>query len=272
MTNCRLPKPDWEIISRAIKLEDDKASTTNAWFKFLGVPIFYLPYLRHPAGETGRESGFLIPVISTGSSVRGYTFGEQAYWAINRSMDLLVGTEYYSKRGWAPNGDCRYKGRGLDHLTARWNALLDRGIDLPSATDPSQMVLTNQGGVDITVLGRKDITSEMRLAGSVDFLSSYIYRQVFNDNYWQAVSSEVQSGVSLTHAHKGFVSSLSLDRFQTFAGSAGSSTASINDNQARILHLPSLRFDVLDRPLGASPLYWGLGSSLGYLGRSEPGE
>ncbi len=272
MTNCRLPKPDWEIISRAIKLEDDKASTTNAWFKFLGVPIFYLPYLRHPAGETGRESGFLIPVISTGSSVRGYTFGEQAYWAINRSMDLLVGTEYYSKRGWAPNGDFRYKGRGLDHLTARWNALLDRGIDLPSATDPSQMVLTNQGGVDITVLGRKDITSEMRLAGSVDFLSSYIYRLVFNDNYWQAVSSEVQSNISLTHAHNGFISSLSLERFQTFAGAAGSSTASINDNQARILHLPSLRFDVLDRPLGASPLYWGLGSSLGYLGRSEPGE
>jgi len=273
MTNCRLPKPDWEIISRAIKLEDDKASTTNAWFKFLGVPIFYLPYLRHPADETGRESGFLIPVLSTGSSVRGYTFGEQAYWVINRSMDLTVGTEYYSKRGWAPNGDFRYKGHGLDHLTARWNALLDRGIELPSSTDPSQMVLTNQGGLDITVLGRKDITSETRLAGSVDFLSSYIYRLVFNDNYWQAVSSEVKSDISLTHAHKGFVPSLSLERFQTFAGTAaGSSTASINGNQARILHLPSLRFDVLDRPLGALPLYWGLGSSLGYLGRSEPGE
>ena len=274
MTNCRLPKPDWEIISRAIKLEDNKASTTNAWFKFLGVPIFYLPYLRHPADDTGRESGLLILILpSNYNSIRGYTFGEQAYWVISRSMDLLVGTEYYSKRGWAPNGDFRYKGLGLDHLTARWNALLDRGIELPSATDPSQMVLTNQGGVDIAVLGRKDITSETRLAGSVDFLSSYIYRLVFNDNYWQAVSSEVKSGVSLTHGHNGFIPSLSLERFQTFAGTAtGSSTASINGNQARILHLPSLRFDVLDRPLGTSPLYWGLGSSLGYLGRSEPGE
>jgi LPS-assembly protein len=273
MTNCRLPKPDWEIISRAIKLDDNNASTTNAWFKFLGVPIFYLPYLRHPSDETGRVSGFLIPVISTGSSVRGYTFGEQAYWVINRSMDLIVGTEYYSKRGWAPNGDFRYKGHGLDHLTARWNALLDRGIELPSATNPSQMALTDQGGMDITVLGRKDITSEARLAGKIDYLSSYVYRLVFNDNYWQAVSSEVQSNISLTQAHKGFVPSLSLERFQTFAGTAaGSSTATINGNQARILHLPNLRFDVLDRPLGASPLYWGLGSSLGYLGRSEPGE
>jgi LPS-assembly protein len=27
-------------------------------------------------------------------------------------MDMVVGTEYYSKRGWAPNGDFRYKGPG----------------------------------------------------------------------------------------------------------------------------------------------------------------
>jgi LPS-assembly protein len=263
MTNCRLPKPDWQVISRSIKLQDGQASTANALFKFLGVPLFYLPYLRHPVDETGRESGFLIPVISTGSSIRGYTFGEQVYWVINRSLDMTVGSEYYSKRGWAPNGDFRYKGPGLDHLTARWNALLDRGIEEPIATGSTTMVLVNQGGVDVNALGRKDLGPETRLAGNVEYLSSYIYRLVFNDNYSQAVSSEVQSDVSLTRAHKGFVPSLSLDRFQTFASSE-------NGNEVRILHLPSLRFDVLDRPLGASPFYWGVGSSLGYLSRSEP--
>jgi LPS-assembly protein len=113
------------------------------------------------------------------------------------------------------------------------------------------------------------------LAGKVEYLSSYVYRLVFNDDYWQAVSSEVQSDVSLTNTHRGFVPSVSLDRFQTFAGTLGTTvtdTASINANQSRILHLPSLRFDVLDRPLGASPLYWGMGSSLSYLTRSEPAE
>jgi LPS-assembly protein len=264
MTNCRLPKPDWQVISRSIKLQDGQASTANALFKFLGVPIFYLPYLRHPVDETGRESGFLIPVISTGSSIRGYTFGEQVYWVINRSMDMTIGSEYFSKRGWAPNGDFRYKGRGLDHLAARWNALLDRGIKEPVAAGSTTTVLVNQGGVDVNALGRKDFGTETRLAGNVEYLSSYIYRLVFNDNFSQAVSSEVQSDVSLTRARKGFVPSLSLDRFQTFANSS-------NGNEVRIIHLPSLRFDVLDRPLGALPLYWGVGSSLGYLSRSEPG-
>jgi LPS-assembly protein len=273
ITNCRLPRPDWQVISRSIKLEDGKASTSNALFNFLGVPVFYFPYLRHPVDETGRESGLLVPVVSTGSSVRGYTFGEQAYWAINRSMDMVAGMEYYSKRGWAPNGDFRYKGPGLDHATVRWNALLDRGVELPNATG-SGTTLTNQGGVDIHVLGRKDLGSEMRLSANIDYLSSYIYRLVFNDDFWQAVSSDVRSNVSLTHAHKGFIPSLSLERFQSFAGTTGSNetTTEINGNQARILHLPSLRFDVLDRPLGPPKLYGGMGSSLAFMDRAEPGE
>jgi LPS-assembly protein len=267
MTNCRLPKPDWVLISHVIDLTNGEASTRNSVFKFLGMPLFYLPYLRHPANDTGRETGFLIPVLSN-SSIKGFIVGEQFYWVINRSMDMIVGSEYYSKRGWAPNGDFRYKGPDLDHLIVRWNALFDRGVEEPVAgttpvTNPIQMQLVNQGGVDVVAMGRKDLSPETRVAGIVEFLSSYVYRLVFNDNYSQAISSEVSSDLSLTHQHNGLIPSISLDRFQTFASST-------NGDEARILHLPNLRYDVLDRPLGASPLYWRLGSSLDYLSRSEP--
>ncbi|HVU44689.1 MAG TPA: LPS assembly protein LptD [Terracidiphilus sp.] len=261
ITNCRLPHPDWRVIARSIALENGEASTKNAGFEFLGVPIFYLPYLRHPVDETGRTSGFLTPVISNGSSIRGFTFGEQVYWAINRSMDMVVGAEYFSKRGWAPNGDFRYKGPGEDHLIARWNALLDRGTEELAETGTAQPV--NQGGVDVSASGRKDFSPNTRLTGIADYLSSYAYRLVFNDNYAQATSSQVASDVGLIHNHNGFMPSVSLDRFQTFASTA-------NGNEAKILHLPMLRYDVLDRPLGSSPLMWGLGSSLSYLNRSEP--
>jgi LPS-assembly protein len=280
MTNCRLPKPDWQLISRSIDLANNKASTTDSVFKFFGAPLFFLPYLRHPTDETGRESGFLIPVFpSNYSSVRGYTLGEQFYLVINRSMDMIIGTEYFSKRGWAPNGDFRYKGPGIDHLTVRWNALLDRGFLQQVATstpagdaaaarahrqaDPVGYEYVNQGGIDIGAVGRKDLSDETHIVGNVEFLSNYVYRLVFDDNYSQAVSSEVASVVAMTHAHNGFIPSVSLDRFQTFASAT-------NGNEARILHLPSLHYDVLDRPLSASPLYWGLSSSIDYLSRSEP--
>ncbi|MGC9159327.1 MAG: LPS-assembly protein LptD [Terracidiphilus sp.] len=275
ITNCLLPHPDWEVIAHSIQMARGQASTSNAFFKLLGVPIFYLPYLHHPVSETGRESGFLIPVLST-SSIQGYTLGEQFYWAISRNMDMVAGLEYYSKRGWAPNGDFRYRGRGLDHLTVRWNALLDRGFTEQPGNEPvpscgptptvSELLapeFVNQGGVDITALGRKDLSAETRLASNVEYLSCYVYRLVFNDIYSLAVNSEVQSDIALTHAHRGFVPSVSLNRFETFA-------STVDGQEAKILHLPNLRYDVLDQPLGSSPFTWGMGSSLGYLGRAEP--
>ncbi len=259
MTNCRLPQPDWELISRSIRLENGTASAANTFFKLFGVPIFYLPYLRHPTSENGRTSGFLIPIVSNGSSIRGFTFGEQVYIVLNRSMDMVIGSEYYSKRGFAPNGDFRYRGPGLDHLNLRWNALLDRGV----AAQPPQTGIVYQGGVDIAAYGRKDFSPDTRIAGNAEFLSSYVYRLVFNDNYSQAVNSEVLSVVGLTHNHHGYIPSGYFGRLQTFASSTPG-------DEARILHLPSIRFDSLDRPLGNSPLYWGLDSSIGYLTRAEP--
>jgi LPS-assembly protein len=265
MTNCRLPKPDWQLIAHSITVADNQATTKNTVFKFVGIPLFYLPYLRHPVEETGRSSGLLIPVISN-SSIRGLTVGDQVYIVLNRSMDMVVGTEYYSKRGWAPNGDFRYKGPGLDHFTARWNALIDRGVEQLQTSGPQvgQNVLVNQGGADIMAVGRYDVTPETRAAGSAEYLSSYVYKLVFNDNYLQAVDSQVHSTISLTHAHNGLVPSAYLERLQNFASSS-------EGDEVRILHLPSLRFDVLDEPLHTSPLYWGMGSSISYLGRSEFG-
>lgn len=258
MTNCRLPKPDWQLIAHDITVANNQAATKNTIFKFLGIPLFYLPYLRHPVEETGRESGLLIPVISN-SSIRGLTMGEQVYIVLNRSMDMVVGTEYYSKRGWAPNGDFRYKGMGLNHFTVRWNALFDRGIIIPPSPE-----LVNQGGADIVAEGRYDLTPETRAAMNTEYLSSYIYKLVFNDNYLQAVNSEVHSITSLTHTHNGLVPSAYLERLQNFASST-------EGDEVRILHLPSLRFDVLNEPLHTSPLYWRMGSSVSYLGRSESG-
>ncbi len=287
MTNCSFPRPDWRIISRAINLDNRTASTKNSVFELFNIPLFYLPYLRHPIDETGRESGFMIPVISN-SSIKGFVVGEQYYWVINRSMDMVLGAELFSRRGWAPNGDFRYKGRDLDHLIVRWNALLDRGVlqevgntnaqtasgasrPAPSANrlqtslipGPTGVERVNQGGVDVVAEGRKDFSPHLHGAGTMEYLSSYLYRLVFNDNFSQAISSSVSSNVSLTHSRNGLVPSLSLERFETFASSR-------NGDEARILHLPNLRYDMIERPLGTTPFYWGFGSSLGYLGRSEP--
>lgn len=257
-TNCRIPHPDWRIIAHSIALANGRASTSNSLFELLGVPVFYLPYLRHAVSQNDRESGLLIPVIGN-DSLRGYIFGEQFYWAINRSMDMVLGTEYFSKRGWSPNGNFRYKGLGLNHAIVRWSALFDRGF-----RNPATGQVVKQGGTDISSEGSRDFSPYTRVAGTAEYLSSYVYRLVFNDNYSQATSSQVSSNIAFVHAKNGFVPSASFERFQNFASTA-------NGDEVRILHLPDLRYDVLEHPLDRGHLDWGLGSSLSYLSRAEPG-
>ena len=111
-----------------------QATTRNTFFKFLGIPLFYLPYLRHPVEETGRESGLLIPVVSN-SSIKGLTVGEQVYIVLNRSMDMVIGSEYYSKRGLAPNGDFRYKGKDLNLFNVKLTRCSIAGSSLPRPPD-----------------------------------------------------------------------------------------------------------------------------------------
>ncbi len=205
--------------------------------------------------------------------------GEQVYWVINRSMDLTVGAQLWSKRGFAPNGSFHYKGRDRDNLTVTWSALLDRGVTeaIPAtSTTPATEERLNQGGADILAFGRKDLTPNTRIAGNVEYLSSYIYRLAFDPNILQATSSEVQSSLGFIHNHRGFIPSISLERFQTFAGASSTDNAPItNVPEARILHLPTFHFDAVDQPFPLipsklSPIYWGMGSSIGDLDRAEP--
>jgi len=259
MTNCRIPRPDWQLLARYIDLKDRVASTTNASFRFLNVPLFYLPYLRHPVDEGGRVSGLMIPVISN-STTKGLIVGEQIYLVLNRSMDMVLGAEYYSHRGWALNGDYRFKGRGDDHLLARWNGLLDRGVN---ETTDGVTTQVNQGGTDVSVQAIRNFSSKTHANAQVEYLSSYAYRLVFSEIFTQAVTSQVGSTVGVTHASNGLIPSLSLERFENFA-------TSTTGSEARILHLPSLRYDVLDRSWNDVPVYFGMASSAMLLDRSEP--
>jgi len=272
MTSCRLPKPDWQLITRSIEVVNGKATTRNSFFEFWHIPLVYLPFVQRNLDETSRESGLLLPE-GENSSVKGLVIGEEVYWAINRSTDITVGAQYWSKRGYAPTGDFRYRGPGLDALTVRWDALLDRGIEevLTGETTPT---LVNQGGADILAYGRKYFNPETRVAGSIEYLSSYIYRLAFDENLAQATSSEVQSDAALTHWHNGFVPSLSLDRFESYAGTTTTGPV-VSVPEVRILHLPTAQYDVVDRPMPVSsgtlsPVYWGLNASMVDLDRAEP--
>lgn len=254
MTSCRLPKPDWRILAPHIAIADGTAKAWNANFQLLGYPIVYLPYVTHAVDAAGRQSGFFIPYLSN-SSIKGKIVGDDYYWAINRSSDLLLGVQYYSLRGWETNAEYRYRGRGNDFLHGIYNGVFDRGYG------PTHI---NQGGQDTNLAGRYDLDDHTRAAIDAEYLSTYVYRLVFTPNFSQAISSEVKSWAFLTHQQNGQSATADLERYQNFESDV------VNDD-VRILHLPRLDYDVDDHSIDETRLYWGGQTSFNSMSRSEPG-
>lgn len=84
MEDGKTKKPAWRIKAR--KVRQDKETRTirynDAVFEFLGVPLFWTPYLAHPDPSAGRASGFLTPFAGLSSS-KGLNARIPYYWAID---------------------------------------------------------------------------------------------------------------------------------------------------------------------------------------------
>ncbi len=255
VTSCRLPRPDWLLSAGEFNVDGDRARARNSVFHLLNVPLMYLPYVTHPLDEEARQSGFLIPVIGQ-SSTKGLILGEQIYIAINRSSDLTVGAEYYSMRGWAQMANFRYRGRGDDFFQARYSGLLDR---LPADL--------NQGGEDALFAGRHDFSPETRVAANVEYLSSYIYREAFTENFNQAVSTDITSIAYAVHHQNGYETALEADRYQ---GLKRQQSTLVSGQQVRIFHVPSLDFNATDHAVAGLGLLWNAEGSVAGLKRVQP--
>lgn len=254
MTSCQLPKPHWRILAPHILVDDGRARAWSSNFRLLGYPILYLPYVTHAVDTSGRQSGFLIPELEIGSAIKGTVIGDSYYWAINRSADLTVGLQYYSLRGFEQSADFRYRGRGNDMVHGHYDGLEDRGL---------APLYANQGGQDTLIIARHDWTAYTRAVINAEYLSSYVYRQVFSENFSQAVSSEVKSWGFLTHEKDGYASSFDLERYQNYA-------STMPGDEIRLLHLPKLEFNALDHSLGRSGTFFGGDATFALLSRSEP--
>ena len=89
-TTCVQPTPRWEVAADTVTLTIDKrAVLKNAVLKVKDVPLFYIPAMYYPINKEDRSTGFLLPVYGT-STIRGTSFSNAFFWAINRSQDLTA--------------------------------------------------------------------------------------------------------------------------------------------------------------------------------------
>ncbi len=273
LTSCQLPKPDWLLSSDHFILDEDKARARNSTFRLLNIPILFLPYVTHPTDADERESGILIPTIGQ-STTKGVTLGEQVYVVLNRSADLTVGADYYSSIGYAQMATLRLRGANIDFLNLHYSGVLDRRTGLNAQGQPN-----NQGGEEVVLAGRHDFTPYTRAAANVDYLSSYVYREAFADNFNQAVNSDIVSTAYLTHVVNGHELAGMADRYQgikTLAQPANGRRPATPQAEVHIFHAPTILYDTTDERVRgtATPFSTGLelnlNASASGLKRSQP--
>jgi lipopolysaccharide assembly outer membrane protein LptD (OstA) len=110
-TTCRCPpgggRRPWEIEAKDANLEiGGYAVGRDLWFKMLGVPVLYVPWLVFPV-KTDRQSGFLMPTFSQ-SSRNGTELGLPFFWAVNEGVNATIEPQWISRRGWKPKVTSEY--------------------------------------------------------------------------------------------------------------------------------------------------------------------
>jgi LPS-assembly protein len=254
VTTCNLPRPKWDFHAHEVVVEvGGTAKIYHSTFAIEGIPILYFPFATLPAQTLPRQTGFLIPNLGY-SSTKGVIFGESVFWAINRSMDAHIGAEYFSKRGWAPQGEFRARPSDTSFVDLNYFSVLDRGIGDPHV---------DQGGEEVHLTAEGQLPHNFRGVADIDYLSSFIFRLAFSDTFTQAVNSEVKSDAFLSNATRGFFYNFSVHRYQDFESSTPGDVITI-------FHAPGVELSSVDQPLGRSPFYWSYDAALEGLYRSDP--
>jgi LPS-assembly protein len=255
LTSCQLPNPKWRFMAKSATVEvGEDARMHHATLRMGKIPVFYFPYAEHPIDNLGRKSGLLIPVIGV-SNTRGTIIGDGFYWAINRSSDATIGAELYSKRGWAQYGSYRAIGY-------TWHALAEYFGVVDSKGQPKTG--QNQGGEEAKFNGDILLPYGFRGVASVDYLSSYLFRLAFGQNYVEAVNSEVRSSGFVSRSRDGRFDALLGSRYQNYQ-------SSIAGDVIDIAHLTSFQFAGVEKPIADSRFMYTYDAAAEVLSRHEPG-
>ncbi|HKQ30708.1 MAG TPA: LPS-assembly protein LptD [Burkholderiales bacterium] len=107
-TTCQEGQDDWFLNVDELNL-DHAEDIGTAWYAsvdFLGVPIFYFPYLSFPLGDQ-RKSGFLFPRVGY-SEKHGTDISAPYYLNLAPNYDATVTPRILSKRGLQLQNQFRY--------------------------------------------------------------------------------------------------------------------------------------------------------------------
>ena len=222
---------------------ENDVRASHSLFKIKGVPFFYLPWLAVPVENQPRASGFLTPQTST-STRKGRSISESYYYVINRSADVMVTGEYFTRRGMAGTVDFR--------------AVPDdrSSIEISSFFAHDRL---DEGGQSTQILSYTRRGNLLAVA-DMNIVSSFTFRQVFEEGFDLISSPTETSKAFATYNTPAASYNFLYSRQGTF----------FTDQPITILRKsPSIDMGVYSKPVGNLPLYFSFDGSVAGMHRRD---
>jgi LPS-assembly protein len=257
ITVCDPHWPTWQFYAPNARIElEKKVALLNANFRVLRVPLVWFPYATAPAGAKIRQSGILIPSIGN-TSRKGTVLGDSFYWAPKQWVDLMLGGEYFSSRGFSQRAQFRARPFENTSILYSYFGVIDRGIDDPTGKT------VKQGGHQQQLEVQSLFGRGWRFVADINQLSSLTFRLAFADTFGDAINSEVRSATFLTNNFRGFsfnVASLSDRSFLEISP----------QKSVLVRSSPEARFSSVEQsPWQRLPIYFGFQSIIGAVHRDD---
>jgi LPS-assembly protein len=217
-TTCVQPTPRWEITSGSVTIVlEDHAILRNSIFKVKGVPVMYLPAFYYPIQEDDRATGFLMPIYGN-STYRGQTLTNQFFWALGRSHDATLTHDWFTKTGQGYGGEYRYVASGASNGNATVYFLNEQGVtdDGGSAQSPASRSYNIRSQVT------QALPAGTRLTANVDYFSSVVTQQLYQQDLYQATNARRSWGAATTSSWSGFTLSSAVNRSELFTEATSS--------------------------------------------------
>jgi LPS-assembly protein len=211
-TTCVQPTPRWIFVTQSAIMHVDKyVFARNTVLKVKDVPLFWLPAMYVPINKEDRQTGFLIPIYGT-STLRGQSISNAFFWAINRSSDLTLLHDWYSKTGMQYGSEYRYIADEQSNGTFRFSRLQERQTE----TTPERNSFT------VVANAVQHLGGGLTARGNVNYFSDVAVQQQYNQSVYAATLRTRTYGGNLAGNWGHDSLSATIDRNEVFYGAEDS--------------------------------------------------
>jgi LPS-assembly protein len=244
-STCVQPTPRWDLHAGTVILNVDHYTVLkNAVLRVKGVPMFYTPILYYPTKRDGRATGFLMPTYGV-SSLRGQSFHNGFFWAINRSQDATILHDWFSKTGNGVGTEYRYNaGTGDGNISAHVD---DQHATTYTQPDGTQTLVDGSRSYEIRGGANQLLPFGLRARANVNYFSSIVTSQAYNTNIYDASRNNRSYGGNVVGAWGKYTLNATLDHSEYFTDQTHSYLAG---NQPRVTVARN------ERPILDSPVYF----------------